>query len=72
MELVGLDLPQFNTFFHNLAAVLFVDASLRRRVDVSLKLPQMDEMACCKVSLKSRNVNGAYGLGFTPIQQLFS
>ena len=72
MELVGLDLPKFNAFFHSLGKVLFIGAAPRRRVDVSLKLPQMDEMACCKVSLKSRNVNGAYGLGFTPIQQLFS
>ena len=32
----------------------------------------MDEKACCKVSLQSRNVNTACGLGFTPIQHLFS
>ena len=36
-ELVGLDLPQINTFFHNLGAVLFVDTVPRRRMDVSLK-----------------------------------
>ena len=33
-ELVGSDLPQFNTFFHNLAAVLIVEAAPHRRVDV--------------------------------------
>ena len=36
------------------------------------EMPQMDEMALYEATIKSRNVNGAYGLGFTPIQQLFS
>ena len=33
MEHVGLDLPQFNNFFHNFAAVLIVDGAQRRRVE---------------------------------------
>ena len=33
MEHMGLNLPQFNNFFHDLAAVLIVATELGRRVE---------------------------------------
>ena len=39
---------------------------------IPLNWPRMDEMACCEVRLKFRNVNGACGLGFAQIKHHFS
>ena len=72
MEHVGLDLPQYNNYFHDLAPVLIVDAAPRRRVDVGLKWLRMDEMAWFEASISVGDVNGACGLGFAQIKHLFS
>ena len=68
----GLGFAQIKHLFHDFSTATVVLAAPALPSRLCRNWPRMDEMASYEATIKSRNVNGAYGLGFTPIQQLFS
>ena len=67
MEHVGWGLPQFDYFFHDLAAVAIIAVAQAPPSRICWKWPRMDEIAWYNVRIKSGDVIGVCERGFVAV-----
>ena len=71
-EACGLGFAQFKHIFHDFSTVAVILAAPALPSRLCRNWPGMDELASYEASIKSRDLKRACGLGFAPIQHLFS